>query len=127
MSFPNVARMRSLTAGLAVATALLTAACGGSDGSTGPSSNDASLRITNATDVSAFYVRVRACGTQSWGGDLLGADVLSGGETMTFDVGTGCQDVRLESNPDFAYVVEWTGVQFAAGALVTRTLNDWTE
>jgi hypothetical protein len=127
MFFPTANRTRSLSAALALAGAILTTACGGSDGSTGPAPDDARLRITNATDVSAFYVRVRACGAQQWGGDLLGADVLSGGETMTFDVGTGCQDVRLESNPDFAYVVEWTGVQFAAGALVTRTLNDWAE
>lgn len=103
---------------------LLATACGGDD-SNGPS-NHASLKVANTADHSVWYVFVRDCGTSDWGDDLLGADVISIGETQTFSVGTGCKDVLLETEPMHAGAAQWNDQAFAADTTIALALEAWS-
>src|SRR5215210_3641012 len=98
--------------------ALATAACGGDDGSTGPSpsNDDATVTVVNhAPAGSVLFLRYRACGTSAWGTDVLGSSVLSGGEQISWQLAAGCYDVRAtpaEVGLDYLY---FNGVQLDAG------------
>jgi hypothetical protein len=115
--------LRSLNRILAtMAVVLLAGACGGD--SNGPSAQ-ASLRVANTADRSVWYVFVRDCGTTDWGDDLLGADVISIGETQTFALGAGCKDVRLETDLDFEGSAQWNDQSFAADTTIALALTAW--
>jgi hypothetical protein len=102
---------------------LLAAGCGGDD-SNGPS-NQGSLRVANTAEHSVWYVFVRDCGTSDWGDDLLGADVISIGETQNFTVGAGCKDVLLETEPVHAGLAQWNDQGFAADTTIALALTEW--
>ncbi|NOT09838.1 MAG: hypothetical protein HOP28_16720 [Gemmatimonadales bacterium] len=106
-------------------TLLVAGACGKGDGGTGPSDSATRLDITNSTNLSIWIVRIRNCGSSSWGSDLLGADVISPNLGQSFVVTPGCHDVRLESNPDADVAVEWLNISFPSGQITTRTLAAW--
>jgi hypothetical protein len=112
---------------LAATLALFTAACGGDgdDSSTGPTptpSGNATVTVVNhAPTGSVMFLRYRACGSISWGHDVLGSSILSAGEQTSFDVSAGCYDVRAtpsEVGLDYLY---FNGVQVSAGE--SRTLE----
>ncbi len=105
------------------ALVLIVTACGGSD-SNGPDSH-ATLQVTNTADHSAWYVFVRPCGTSDWGNDLLGANVISVGETETFTVSAGCKDVLLETESAHAGVAQWDGQTFVPDSTVALALSAW--
>lgn len=111
--------------GTAMLALLLAAACGKDEGGTGPSNNDTRLDITNNSNVSVFLVFVRDCGTQSWGNDMLGADVIPAGLGQSFIVTPGCHDVRLETSPSNAGEIQWLNVTFPAGQITARTVTTW--
>jgi hypothetical protein len=98
-------------------------ACG-SDSPAGPSgSSQATLKLVNSSANSVLFIRARACGTTSWGPDLLGADILWQGETLTREVAPGCIDVRFtptEVGADYFYFM---GVNAEAGKTTTLTVN----
>ncbi|HUR94309.1 MAG TPA: hypothetical protein VMY76_06985 [Gemmatimonadales bacterium] len=106
--------------------ALATAACGGDDGSTGPSpspsTGDATVTVVNhAPTGSVLFLRYRACGASAWGTDVLGSSVLSGGEQISWQLAAGCYDVRAtpaEVGLDYLY---FNSVQLDAGE--TETLE----
>ncbi|HWA17182.1 MAG TPA: hypothetical protein VG817_12155 [Gemmatimonadales bacterium] len=102
---------------------LFASACGGD--SNGPN-NSASLRVANNADHSVWYVFVRDCGTSDWGDDLLGADVISIGETQTFAVGTGCKDVLLETDVTYDGSAQWNNQAFNADTTIALSLTEWS-
>ena len=112
---------------LAATLAVFTAACGGDgdDSSTGPTptpAGNATVTVVNhAPTGSVMFLRYRACGTSSWGADVLGSSILWGGEQTSFDVAAGCYDVRAtpsEVGLDYLY---FNGVQVSSGE--SRTLE----
>jgi hypothetical protein len=120
MTFP--ARISALAATAALAFA---AACGGSDSGTGPTNTNTLLDVTNNSSVSVWLVYVRNCGSQSWGNDLLGADIISPGLGQSFVVTPGCHDVKLMTNPDVNGELVWMNVNFPAGQVVERVVTSW--
>ncbi|HET8622851.1 MAG TPA: hypothetical protein VFM14_04765 [Gemmatimonadales bacterium] len=119
--------------------ALATAACGGSADATGPSGpgnplpsqSKGTLVITNASsNGSGLFIRVRACNTSgSWSADLLsdpnnGAGaIMFGGETGSWQLDPGCNDVRVtpsEVGLDYFYA---HGVQLTAGQTANVTID----
>lgn len=121
LSWARPVTFRSLL--IAGAVALTAAACGGD--STGPGDTTARLRIENAAEHNIWYLRTRACGTATWGSDLLGSDVLFMGTSQTFDVAAGCQDVKASTDPDLNGEVIWSGVNLEAGKTDTLKLTAW--
>ena len=121
MRFPTTGAARPFL--LALGAALALAAC--SSDSNGPGETETTLTLLNATETSAWYIFVRACGTATWSDDLLGADVLSPGEEDTFEVPAGCHDVRMETDPDLDGFAQWDGITFQANQDEVRTLNTW--
>jgi hypothetical protein len=117
---------RSRLTGLAASLALALAACGGDDGGAGPSNSDTRLDVTNNSNVSVWLVFVRSCGSESWGNDLLGADIISPGLGQSFAVTPGCHDVKLMTNPDVNGQVIWTSVNIPAGQIVERIVTAWS-
>jgi hypothetical protein len=97
----NLFRTRVL---VALATiALVTAACGGSDDSTGPTpapATNGTLFVSNDSDREIWYVFTRACGSTAWSDDLLGSDIIPLETSESFTVAAGCYDVRLLSQPE---------------------------
>ncbi len=122
MSLRSLAALRATMVALTVAGL---AACGGSDGPTGASSST-KLELTNSSSLSVWYIRTRACGAQTWGPDLLGANVLIPGESGSFAVSPGCQDVKLNTDPDYHGEVIWASVQFPTGQTTPRTISAWS-
>ena len=114
---------------LATALALSAAACGKSDGITdpgnGPGGQTALLDVTNNSPVSIFYVRIRDCGSQTWGPDLLGADIIPAGLGQSFTVSAGCHDVRLETSALNNGVADFLNVSFPAGGVVHKSVSTW--
>ena len=118
--------LRSLNRILATMTLVVVIATGcGGDDSNGPS-NHGELQVANTADHSGWYVFVRPCGTSDWGNDLLGADVISVGETQTFTVTTGCKDVLLETELAHAGVARYDSQTFSPDSTVTLALSAWT-
>jgi hypothetical protein len=114
---------------LAATLALFTAACGGDgdDSSTGPTptpSGNATVTVVNhASTGTVLFLRYRACGSSSWGADVLGASVLSGGEQTSFGLTAGCYDVRAtpaEVGLDYLY---FNSVQLDAGESETLEIT----
>ena len=107
---------------------LAAAACGGGDdSSTGPTppSTEATLSVTNNSNGTALFIRRRACGTSSWGSDMLGSTVLSHGEHMSWEVSPGCYDLRLtpgETGLDYLY---YTNLQLDAGETEAIVIDSW--
>jgi hypothetical protein len=56
---------------------------------------DASLRVENRSSFAIEDLRVTPAGTSSWGGNLLGGDVLASGESITVDVVCDTYDAML--------------------------------
>ena len=113
---------------LAATLAVFTAACGGGDdSSTGPTptpSGNATVTVVNhASTGSVLFLRYRACGSGTWGVDVLGSSVLTGGEQTTFDLAPGCYDVRAtpaEVGLDYLY---FNSVQLDAGESETLEIT----
>jgi hypothetical protein len=81
--------------------------------------------VTNSSNGSVLFFRSRACGTSTWGADLLGSSVLSHGEQGSWQLTPGCYDFRAtpaEVGLDYLY---FENVQLAAGATVTRQITTW--
>lgn len=121
-----VAPLRALLLAFSLAGA---AACG-KDDPTGPSQpgggGTALLDVTNNSSVSIWYVRLRDCGSQSWGADLLGANIITAGLGQSFTVSSGCHDVRLETSAANNGEAVFLNVQFPSGAVVAKTVTNWT-
>ena len=117
-----------------LASTLLTvgaAACGGGDGgSTGPSPAPGGggtvgtvTLVNSAQSGSALFVRRRACGSTSWGSDMLGSSILFGGEQQSWQIDVGCYDFRVtpsEVGLDYLY---FESVQLDAGETETLTIT----
>jgi hypothetical protein len=99
--------------------------CGGDDGPTGSSGNTL-LDITNESNHSVWYVRVRDCGSQAWGTDLLGSDIIFPGSGQSFALTPGCHDVKLETDPDLHGTLIWTNLTLAQGQVLSQTVTAWT-
>ncbi len=123
MRFLSPRSIRGTLLALSLATL---GACG--DSPTGPGGNGGPprLSITNNTNASVFYLRIRSCGSSNWSNDLLGADIISKLETQTFTVPAGCHDVSMESNPDVNGEFISVGLVFEAGATRSINLTEWT-
>lgn len=119
--------LRSLQRIMATMTLLLVlvSACGDDDGPTGA---DARARVTlvNGTDHSVWYVFTRNCGTTTWSDDLLGATVISVGQTKTVSVVPGCKDLRVETDPALAGAHQWDGMELMPAQADTVNLSEWT-
>lgn len=115
--------LRSLNKILATMSVVVLMASGCSD-SNAPD-NHSTLKVVNTADHSVWYVFVRDCGTEDWGDDLLGADVVNIGETQSFRVGTGCKDVLLETESMHAGVAQWDDQTFATDTTISLALNAW--
>ena len=101
------------------------AACGKSDGPSGSDDPESRLDITNSSDVSVFYVRIRECGDATWGADLLGASVIPAGLGQSFIVAPGCHDVKLETSPVNNGQKIWTNVNFPEDGIAYQTVTTW--
>jgi hypothetical protein len=110
-----------------LATLTLTA-CGGDNSGPSSAGGDGApvFALHNSADHSIWYVQTRACGVQAWSQDLLGADVVSVGETFRHAVGAGCHDVRLRTDPDLSGEVVWSSITFVASDTVSMTLDAWS-
>ena len=108
--------------------ALLAAGCGGdgSDDATGPgSSGNPRLRIENRSEHSAWYVYTRACGTTEWSSDHLGAHIIQINHAVTFNVESGCKDVKAETSLEFGGSQLWPARSFVASQTDTLRLDEW--
>jgi hypothetical protein len=132
--------------------ALATAGCGGGSDATGPSSpggsdpggsnpaptpsaNTGTLEVSNPTDVTVYYLKVRACGATDFGADLLldpndgVGGLLQTGETGHWQLTPGCYDVRLSPSNALFYV--WAkqihaNVQIQAGQTASIAATTWS-
>jgi hypothetical protein len=129
----TTARARRLYLLASTLLTVATAACGGGDGgdSTGPtpppppsgSSVGTVTLVNSAQNGSALFVRRRACGTSTWGADMLGSSILFGGEQQSWQLDAGCYDFRVtpsEVGLDYLY---FTNVQLDAGETETLTIS----
>ena len=118
---------RVLLAGLSLSLATLAACGGGGDGgSTGPAETGrGKIRVSNASNVSAWYVYVKSCTSTAWGADRLGAEVLSPGESATLNIDAGCYDLRAESSPTNARHFEQRGFQVGNDQTTQITIASW--
>jgi hypothetical protein len=113
---------------LAATLAVFTAACGGGDdsstGPTPPPAGNATVTVVNhASTGSVLFLRYRACGSSTWGADVLGSSILWGGEQTSFEVTPGCYDVRAtpsEVGLDYLY---FNSVQLDAGESETLEIT----
>lgn len=122
-----ITKTRATAMAAALLTALLLTDCGTADELTGVASvGSPALAIRNETDRSIWFVQLRACGTQSWGEDLLGAAVVAAGQSIERPVTRGCHDVRVRSDPRSAREVTWSALEFTAGAATALNLADWS-
>ena len=131
--------------------ALATAACGGGSDATGPSgpggsdpggsnpapspsANMGTLQVSNPTNVTVYYLKVRACGAVDFGSDLLldpndgVGGLLQTGETGHWQLAPGCYDVRL--SPSNLLYYTWakqihSNVQIQAGQTTSVVATDW--
>jgi len=119
-------RSLSLLRGALLALTLAgAAACGKSDGPAGSDDPESRLDITNNSDVSVFYVRIRECGSATWGDDLLGASIIPAGLGESFIVSPGCHDVKLETSPVNNGQKIWINVDFPDGGIAYQTVTIW--
>ena len=123
----SIATLRRAAAGAAaMVLATTVAACGGGDKETAPSAPSAtSIRISNQTSESAFYIYIKACSASAWGSDRLGADILYAGDSESFPVSAGCYDVLAKSDPDLHKQNAWSGVTVQSGASQELSLTEW--
>ena len=108
---------------------LAAAACGGSD-ATGPtpapgggSTVGTVVVVNSAPTGTGLFLRRRACGSSTWGSDMLGSGVLGGGEQQTWQIEPGCYDFRVtpgETGLDYLY---FNSVQLDAGETETLTIT----
>jgi hypothetical protein len=130
--------------------ALATAACGGGDDATGPSSpapstggsnqtpapssNLGTLEVSNPTTVTIYFIKVRACGTTDFGSDLLldpndgVGGLLSSSETGHWKLAPGCYDVRLSPSNTLLYVYAkqiHSNIKIEAGKTIKLVASDW--
>lgn len=131
--FANLSTRRPLYLLAATLLTTMAAACGGSD-STGPSPEPAPgggatvgtvTVVNNAVTGSVLFLRRRACGASTWGSDMLGSTVLSGGEQQTWQIEPGCYEFRAtpgEVGLDYLY---FNGVQLDAGETETLTITEF--
>jgi hypothetical protein len=116
---------------------LATAACGGSD-STGPtpapggggnggggSTVGTVVVVNSAPTGTGLFLRRRACGTSTWGSDMLGSGILGSGEQQSWQIEPGCYDFRVtpgETGLDYLY---FDSVQLDAGETETLTITEF--
>lgn len=101
------------------------AACGKSDGPSGNDEPESRLDITNDSNLYVWYVQVRACGSQAWGQDLLGADIIAPNSGQSFIVAPGCYDVKLTAEPETNSQKIWTNVDFPEDGIAYQTVTTW--
>jgi hypothetical protein len=114
-----------------VAATLFLAACG-SDDNNGPAnpepSGQTTLRMTNGSSISAWYIYVRSCGASSWGTDRLGSAVLSPGESATLGLSAGCYDVHAISSMEEFKEAYWMGQTMSGDVTqLSITNGDWVD
>ncbi|HKV75147.1 MAG TPA: hypothetical protein VJN95_11550 [Gemmatimonadales bacterium] len=88
---------------------------------------DATLAVTNRSGHAVWYMNVRPCGTSDWGRDVLGTGVVTLGETVERTIPSGCQDVRLRTDPSLFGEVIWTHVDLAQGHTTARSVDAWQD
>ena len=91
---------------------------GGDGGETGggTGSSTASLRVSNQSSISIWYLYVSPSESSSWGSDQLGANVLSPGESFNL-TGIPCgrsYDLKVEGSSHNTLATRWS-VYFACG------------
>jgi hypothetical protein len=129
-------RALPLVAAFSMATAMV--ACGGdSDSVTGPGpsngggggsgSTKGTLRMTNSSEHSAFYIYVKSCSTSDWGPDRLGSGILSVGESATLALNPGCYDVKAKTSNSIGKSVQFGDVQIASSQTKQVTITSWPD
>jgi hypothetical protein len=132
--------MRTITRSLAAAglgiLAVAATGCGGDSGSddsgTGPGPAVVSgFEIVNASEREAWYMYSRACGTQDWGEDELGAaNILYPGESVNWEENAGCYDVlaltSLGETPRYQELYEGRSVSAGEATEIDISDDDWT-
>lgn len=118
---------RLSAAALMVALLPALAACGGDDDGPSAPSGTGTLRLSNASEVSAWYVYVKACNASAWGADRLGTSVLSHGESATLSLESGCYDLRALSDPDDDKSFERRALTVAASGTTQVQITDWAD
>jgi hypothetical protein len=123
--YQMVRALRALNRLLATMTALLilVAACEGPSDPSGGAK--ALLRVENASDHSAWYLRIRACDTEGWGGDLLESETIAVGNSRTLGMAPGCVDIKTETDPALSGRKAWTGLELSPGGIDTVRLDGW--
>lgn len=88
----------------------------------GAASAQSSLVVVNRSDDAVYYFYASSCSSNGWGDDRLGSDVISAGDSYTFDITPGCWDFKVR----FADGDELTESrqQVRRGASLTWTLGD---
>jgi hypothetical protein len=121
------ARLRSTLLVAMVATFAVTA-CGSdaSDPTGTPSGSDkATLKLTNTSPNYITFIRTKSCGGASYGGDILGLNILGKNESKSWEFNPGCIDIRVtpaEVGADYLYL---TGVQLEAGKTKSITISSF--
>ncbi|HJU66232.1 MAG TPA: hypothetical protein VJ596_11170 [Gemmatimonadaceae bacterium] len=132
----SLRRALPLVAAFSMATAMV--ACGGdSDSVTGPTpGNDGgggsgtskgTLRMTNSSEHSAFYIYVKSCSSSDWGADRLGSSILSVGESANLNLNPGCYDVRAKTSNSIGKQVTFGDVQIASNQTKQVTITAWPD
>jgi hypothetical protein len=129
-------RALPLVAAFSMATAMV--ACGGdSDSVTGPGpANDGgggsgsvkgTLRTTNSSEHSAFYIYVKSCSSSDWGPDRLGSGILSVGESATLQLNPGCYDMLAKTSHSIGKQVMFGDIQIASNQTTQTTITAWPD
>ncbi len=96
---------------------------GGGGGDREPVSSTSSLLLVNDSSISIWYLYVSPSSSSSWGGDQLGANVVSPGERFTLrSIPCGQRyDLKVEGSGHATLATSY-GVYFACGETMTWRL-----
>jgi hypothetical protein len=87
-----------------------------------PPATDATLLVENDSSYTVYFVYLTPCSSPSWGSDLLGANVMSPGQSLEItQISEGCWDFRAEG-ADIYW--ETFGNYLVAGEYYTLPLTD---